>query len=224
MKAPRKAIAGGASSCLSLLLSLALAPSCQTTRLGLKVRTPGSDDATAQVRLVMPEGSACGAGLLFGGSTDANGILSIRTKACGNVRLIVSRRGHRTVEQPIDTCDVHGLEIVLWPAPPPRPPDDPCAETAHEFLQAWIRRDEATARALWAGPKDFASVALDPSYVEPWSIDVAPGHVNGALCSVETRHFYEHGCDETWRVDLEQLPEGWRVRGLERTEPAGGDR
>ncbi len=125
MPARRRLNIGGASSSALMLLSLAHAPGCKTTSLGLKVRTPGSADATAQVRMVMPEGSACAAGLLFGGSTNADGVLSIHHKSCGDVRLIVSRRGHRTVEQRVDTCDVHGLEIVLWPARPPPPPPPP---------------------------------------------------------------------------------------------------
>lgn len=193
--------------------------SCQGTHLGLIVRAPGEKDASADVRLVLDERTACDGSALFAGHTNAKGELHVVTEACGRARLIVSRRGKRTVEQLVDTCDVHGLEVVLWPAPPPRPPADPCAETAHQFLQAWIHRDDAAARALWAGPKDFASIALDASYVAPWAIDIAPSNVEGSVCNVETRHFYEQGCDETWRVDLEQLPEGWRVRGIERTEP-----
>jgi hypothetical protein len=170
------------------------------------------------VRLVLDERTACDGSSLFAGHTNAEGELHVVTEACGRARLIVSRRGKRTVEQLIDTCDQHGIEVLLWPAPPPRPAADPCAQTAHEFLQAWIRRDEVAARALWAGLKDFASIALDASHVEPWAIDVAPSDLKGSACSVETRHFYERGCDETWRVELEQLPEGWRVRALERSD------
>jgi hypothetical protein len=209
------------------LISLALSLSgCKTTDLGLHIRTPHSADATAHVRMMLAEGSGCDAGLLFTGSTDRSGNLHIHTKACGDVRLVVSRRGSRSVQREIDTCDVHGLEVVLWPAPPPRVPDEACAQTAHQFLEAWIRRDDTAARALWAGPKDYASVARGAAHVEPWSVDVAPSNIEGQRCSVETRHFYEHGCDETWRVELEQLPEGWRVRGLELAEaaaPATGD-
>jgi hypothetical protein len=195
------------------------AMSCQGTHLGVMVRAPGEKDVHANVRLVLDERTACDGTHLFAGRTNAEGELHVVTEACGRTRLIVSRRGKRTVEQLVDTCEQHGIEVVLWPAQPARPPVDACAEAALQFLRAWLERDELAARALWAGPKDFASIASDASYLEPWSIDVAPSQLQGQLCSVETRHFYEQGCDETWRVDLEQLPEGWRVRALDRTDP-----
>jgi hypothetical protein len=198
-------------------LSRALA-SCQSTQLSLKVRTPGAADASARVRIVRTEGSPCTAGLLFAGSMDTSGNLAVHTPACGPMRLIVSRRGSRTVQREVDSCDVRGLEVVLWPALPAREPADACAQTARRFLQAWVHLDEPAARAQWAGPKDFASVALDDSHVAPGTVDVAAGAIDGAKCRVESRHFYENGCEETWRVELERLPEGWRVRALDRTD------
>lgn len=210
---------GGRARRACVVGALLVSAGCRATHLGLQVRVPGEADASAAVRLVVDEESACSGGVVYTGRSDATGALDIQTEACGRMRLVVSRQGKRTVEQLIDTCELRGLEVVLWPAPPPRVPADPCAQTAHAFLQAWAASNEAEARALWAGSRDFARHALEPSAVAPWAIDVEPGVVSGDRCRVRSQLSYEHGCEDVRALDLARQPEGWRVLSFERAEP-----
>jgi hypothetical protein len=202
--------------CVSLL-GLA---GCQPTQLSLRVRTPGESQLNdTLVTLVIRDEPVCTGGILFFGRTDRDGLLSVHTPACGRARLVVARPGRRTVTRRLDTCETKSLEVVLWPAPPPRAPEAPCGKVVHDFLLAWLRQDDETARSLWVHPNDYMPHRLQPTSEKPLATDVAESQLEDGVCGVRVTEFYASGCELARELQLEQRGGNWRIRWMEDVVP-----
>jgi len=194
---------------------------CQPTQLSLRVRTPGESQLNdTLVTLVIRDEPVCTGGILFFGRTDRAGMLSVHTPACGHARLVVARPGRQTIIRRLDTCETRSLEVVLWPAAPPRAPEAPCGKTVHDFLQAWVHHEDETARSLWVHPSDYTPHRLQPTSEKPWATDIAESELEDGVCGVRVTEFYASGCELAWRFALEQSGDNWRIRWMQDVAPA----
>jgi hypothetical protein len=202
-----------------LLLAASTLTACQTTRLSLRVRTPGEPAlADTRVTLLIDDEPVCGGGVLFFGRTDREGLLKVHTPACGPSRLVVARPGRRTVIQKLDSCETKSLEVVLWPMSPQQLPGDACGRAAYDFLQARRSSDSEQARASWLHPDDYRA-ALQSAPSVPWATEVESTR-EGSGCRVRATELHDNGCEIVWRLELVQNGDRWLIRSMQPEAPA----
>jgi hypothetical protein len=198
-----------------MILCVAALTACQSTRLGVHVRTPGEVDASGtNVTLVVDHEPVCDGGVLFFGRTDAAGTLAVQTPACGSARLVVARPGRRTEIREVDTCEVRSLDVTLWPQAEAPPPSHPCASAAQAFMVAWVGRDDTEAARLWVDARGYAGHALGPASSRPWLAQVTEARVEDGVCSARAIELYDTGCELGWDLELVEAEGGWRIRAL----------
>lgn len=199
------------------ILGVAALTACQSTRLGVHVRTPGEADASGtSVTLIVDHEPVCDGGVLFFGRTDAAGALAVQTPACGSARLVVARPGRRTEVREVDTCALLSLDVTLWPQAEPRAPTHPCASAAQAFMAAWVSRNHTDAARLWVDARGYAGHALGPTSARPWLARVTEARVQGGVCSARAMERYDAGCELGWDLVLVETEGGWRIRSLAR--------
>lgn len=151
--------------------------------------------------------------------TDAAGRVQVTHKDCGPMQLMVGARGYEPSRQLLDTCRVKQVNVEMHSAAPVKLPTDECSRAALRVVEAWLSAEPAELQKVLLRSDDVELYLRGGDQPTPWQLDIHKTERHRSQCSVFLRLFYESGCVEPWRLELQRHRGRWLAKDLQRLTP-----